>query len=378
MVFLRAISPRWLAALRFTLRRYGPEKNQPAGYRIYKFTSGSLNTSGLPYTGDLDFEVTFDAAGYEDGGWNLISNPYYSTIDWDDADWTKTNIDNATYVYDPATKNYASYVNGTGSNGGDQYIAKGQAFYVHTNNSNPSLIITESVKSTESKSLQRPEATQEMSIILTNQATETQDELVIKIDVNSTTNFDSEYDALKWLGENHNISVIGTDGKPLSISSIPLAAGSLPLKTDIYTNGTYTFSFNNVEEFEENVYLIDELLEEAILLDNQTVYSYERSGEDENRFRLQYRPSTVTSIDELINFSPAIYPNPAQEELTIDLETSLDAIIKITALNGEVVYSEVTSGKSIVNVSLSDDLKGLYTVQIISGGNTSIQKIVKL
>jgi hypothetical protein len=73
---------------------------------------------------------TSGAVGSEEG-WNLLSNPYLTTLDWDQI--SRTNIDDAVYVYDPVNNQYLSYSSGSGTldNG---FIAPQQAFFVKASN----------------------------------------------------------------------------------------------------------------------------------------------------------------------------------------------------------------------------------------------------
>lgn len=122
--------------------------NVGSGRMIY-MSSGNqhLSLEGKPAKGNENIPLSYTNSGDpEEDGWNLIANPYPCTIDWNDLDWTKTNIDNAIYVYHAATGLYASYVNGIGNNGGSNLIAPFQAFWVHANGNAPEIIAREGVK----------------------------------------------------------------------------------------------------------------------------------------------------------------------------------------------------------------------------------------
>jgi hypothetical protein len=74
-------------------------------------------------------------------GFNLVGNPYPSTIDWNAVGgWTKTNIDNAIYFFvngtvTQYTGTYSSYVNGVSSDGvASNLIAAMQGFFIHVSN----------------------------------------------------------------------------------------------------------------------------------------------------------------------------------------------------------------------------------------------------
>ena len=113
----------------------------------------TLDISGAENTGtngEVDFGVTFttasDTSDYR-RGWNLVGNPYAATIDWDDGNWTKTRVDNAIYIWDPAQGKYLQWNGITGSydiNGG--LISPFQAFWIHANGLDPTLKVQQESK----------------------------------------------------------------------------------------------------------------------------------------------------------------------------------------------------------------------------------------
>ncbi|MES2386716.1 MAG: hypothetical protein V4543_01840, partial [Bacteroidota bacterium] len=115
------------------------------------FTNGATNAlSGSPVTGNYNLPVTYCngtcAGNTAANGWNLVANPYASTIDWNDADWTKTNIAEAVYVWRHKQNGYSSYVDGVGTMGGSNLIASGQGFMVKATDAGPVLTAKEGVK----------------------------------------------------------------------------------------------------------------------------------------------------------------------------------------------------------------------------------------
>jgi hypothetical protein len=107
-------------------------------------------------TGTFDFSVTYTPRSTDlvqngndysevslaDEGFNLLANPTASFIDFfSPSGWTKTNIDNTIYVWDPETNAFLTHngVLGTLENG---RIAPYQAFWVKANGSNPVLQLT--------------------------------------------------------------------------------------------------------------------------------------------------------------------------------------------------------------------------------------------
>jgi hypothetical protein len=91
-------------------------------------TSGTLNESGAAVVKNLAYDDF--AVVPANAGWNLISNPFASTIDWNNAAVETNLIDGTIYRWDPQAANWTTF-NGTGGTGNfDQYIESGASFFV--------------------------------------------------------------------------------------------------------------------------------------------------------------------------------------------------------------------------------------------------------
>jgi hypothetical protein len=116
--------------------------NQPVTFSPR--AGGQINTG----PGDTIFYDT----NVSDEGWNLLGNPTYSTLNWDaPTGWTKTNLDNTIYIWDPeANSGNGEYKvwNGTTGSLGNGLIAPYQAFWVHANTTSPGLSFTDDVLTT--------------------------------------------------------------------------------------------------------------------------------------------------------------------------------------------------------------------------------------
>ncbi|MDP3199901.1 MAG: T9SS type A sorting domain-containing protein [Algoriphagus sp.] len=140
------------------------------GHYFYIFNGatkpgGGSYTDGLPKTialtgtevnlasGDFNFGVTFTArdtnlvaqtvalieVNQADEGFNLISNPTASVIDfYSSTGWNKANLDQSIYVWNPATSSFLTW-NGTTGTLGSGRIAPFQAFWVKANAPSPVL-----------------------------------------------------------------------------------------------------------------------------------------------------------------------------------------------------------------------------------------------
>jgi len=98
-------------------------------------TKGSIDL-----TTTFNFPIQYTNTGdITSDGWNLVSNPYPGTINWNSNGFSRTNVDNAIYIFNTCSQSYMSYVGGIGTNGGTKYISPFQGFYIKANNNNPIL-----------------------------------------------------------------------------------------------------------------------------------------------------------------------------------------------------------------------------------------------
>ena len=105
-------------------------------------SSGPLNEDGNAVSMPV-----FHTAARAKHGWNLLSNPFASTIDWNSGSITKTNLNNAIYRWNPASSSWTTYNGTTGTPlGVDHYIESGAAFFVETSADNPVLSIGQGAK----------------------------------------------------------------------------------------------------------------------------------------------------------------------------------------------------------------------------------------
>jgi hypothetical protein len=100
-----------------------------------------------------DGEISPSITHYDDGdaetnddGWNLVGNPYQSTIDWSaGTGWTRTNLDGAFYVWNNEIGDYQSH-NGSAGTLPNDLIAPWQGFWVQSSSGSPELTMTADIQ----------------------------------------------------------------------------------------------------------------------------------------------------------------------------------------------------------------------------------------
>ncbi|MBP9180004.1 MAG: hypothetical protein KBG24_05865, partial [Bacteroidia bacterium] len=118
------------------------------------YNAPAPNAVTLDYVGQINSGTQTMAVTYTNNGndpwdgWNFVSNPYPSAIDWNAASgWTKTRISGTIYVWNAESGTYATWNGSSGTNGmNNGRIAVGQAFWVKATGSNPVFSMNENVK----------------------------------------------------------------------------------------------------------------------------------------------------------------------------------------------------------------------------------------
>jgi len=85
----------------------------------------------------------------------------------------------------------------------------------------------------------------------------------------------------------------------------------------------------------------------------------------------------ASGVDEYVNAGIRIYPNPANDLLTVESNVPGQHFIEITSLNGQLLYSDKMEGPTH-QIDLSSFQKGLYFITIRSRDYVRTEKIIKL
>lgn len=174
------------------------------GYNINNSETEIIEFIGELNSGNISIDLTGTDGDevIEHEGWNLISNPYPSYINWNSINgWIKNNIKDAIYIWNPEIKNYMSYVNGVGTNGGTQYIPPMQGFFVKTENyGNAYIEINNSARISNEKVNFKNEPLNYIILKISNK--NYSDETIIRFNSFSNDSFDYDFDAHKKLTYN--------------------------------------------------------------------------------------------------------------------------------------------------------------------------------
>ena len=341
------------------------------------FTQGAVTTlSGTPVTGNYSMPVSYCsgtcAGNTPANGWNLVANPYASTIDWDSPSKTAVNVANAIYVWRNKLNAYASYVNGIGVNGGNHLIASGQGFMVQATAASPRLTFTENIKTTASASLLRAASASllRLKLEVPGQA----DETVLADRSGGLADFEPEFDAEKLTNPDLNIWMAPTAAAAQAIASLDLNnVQSVPLRVKSSTACTAVLSVTDFTDLQNrfNISLIDDESAQVQALDPAvSVPLALQAGQTKNLTLLL--ESKVLGTSALKPVAANLYPNPSNGTCTL---TGTDLKhVQVTDNLGRVVYSAVLNGNdNLLNTNLP---AGVYSARVLTGKGSAVLRLV--
>lgn len=265
---------------------------------------GSQYDFGVTYTNDATQPAS-------ENGWNLVANPFACPADWnDDSNWIKTNVNAVAYVWDATSKAYRA----SGTAGWNGVIAQGQAIWVQTNASSPSLQCYEGAKRADvldpSFFRVRTESVSEkskmssfgrLSVFLEDG--EVFDEAIVQFEESAKPEFDTQFDAYKLPNQIFNISSLTPSGADFAINvqSKSSCTERVKLKVSNIRPGSYTLRFDGLSTFgNAAVSIRDNFTNKTVSLTDGYVYEFsvtdDGSSYGKDRFELHFGFENPDSI----------------------------------------------------------------------------------
>jgi hypothetical protein len=277
------------------------------GYFVYVGPIPDLVVvTGPPVKMNQSFTLTYtpSPAGPTQDGWNMLGNPYPSSIDWDAAGWTRTNTDNVLYVWNPNLLQYAVYVSGVGVNGGSKNIPSSQAFWVRAIGANPVMSIVESVKTPVDQSYMHSAQIQTNNDLLSLSISGSagSDQSIIRFDPSATDTFDVNLDAVKFASMDTTVpylSSVTTNLQDLCVNTLQdfSSSVSVPLHVTVGVSGNYTFTRDSISDLPNSMCLVLEDLLSGIttqLTQNATYTCFISDTTNATRFILHFGSALTT------------------------------------------------------------------------------------
>ncbi len=365
----------YVADENFTLDVTGPPIT---GAQIY-------NSSSTP---KLSFTDNYEANDDEDG-WSLLGNPFPSSLNWNKIEETdKVNIDNTIYTYNNAAGNYGAFTSGMplGTNVVDGIITSGQAFWVHANDTNPSLTFRKEHKDDTDKAIIKSNKPLNsfLKLSITGSANSLRDEMILMFNEHSTVNSDKGLDALKMYSFDRgspSISSVTPNGTELSINYLPDTAMDylIPLRVKVGTTGTYSINVEAIGKIPTGVELIlIDMLTEANT-DLKQINSYDFYISDTTsapRMFLKIKGTDGITVDAKRTDKDyfQLYPNPNSGTFLVELAKSNFDLLVIRDINGKSIQRKNIEGRNKVKVHINE--AGVYFLTLSNKSESIIRRVV--
>lgn len=371
----------------------------------FNFPQLTRNDYSPCYPSDPTFNPT--VCNESNRGWNLLSNPFPSNINWDAAGWNKpATMNNAIFTWNTQAGGYRVYVGGGGDALGvgaathtnPNIIAKGQAFFVRLNTAGTAtLSATEAVKSSTSGQFVRVAVADSKLKVRLSKASAAGDDYTFDARVQfasgATEGFDINKDAELLKGYTPSVG-FNALGEEYIQSTLPSLSGSKTVDLVTYyqgQSGVFKFSFPDVSQFPASteIYLKDNVLNTLVNIRSANEFSFvvSNSGglDSKDRFQLVFSPESLNEIKPSVsgNAMFAVYPNPSKgSKVTTSMVGFKSGKVSIAVIDvlGKVVYSaeqNISDSEQNTEHEIKASLaSGVYNISVVGEGVKLNSKLV--
>ncbi len=343
--------------------------------------------------GTVTLPATFTTSGTPaNDGWNLVGNPYPSTIDWNaSSGWTKTNIGGTIWIYNPSNNSYGNWDGLTATNSVTRYISSGQAFFVKASAS-PTFSCTEEVKvSLAGSRIFKSAEINTLRIGLVKDESN-KDETVIRFMEGKNNEFNEDDDVTKYYNPTVNVSSYFGADKYASVNYLKnelIDDKIIPISAWVDEEGSYKLNFTGMSDFTltKNIFLKDKFLNTITNIEINPsvdfVITSDSNSKGDNRFEIIFAAKGSTNTkDDFLKISSnnlSIYPNPATDELNINISNAnfKNSEVVVYNISGtEILKTNMAANNAQLNIETLSN--GVYFVKVTNqNGFNKTVKFVK-
>lgn len=352
-------TPCWTYLLNTTVAPSWPSLHPSASFvtgRGYLYSTQALNPTkefiGLLNNGAVSYPLTNSSPDLTVKGFNLIGNPYPSSIDWKAVTgWTRTNLVTAAggydmYIWNPAANNYGVFNSAgtTGTNSVTQYIAPTQGFFVRANTAGTIAMGNAVRVNTGANNWMKVKA-------------EKENRLKVKIEAQDGSGFDevllqfgfstNEPGALKLFSRNIEApsAYLPNSSADLSVRYLTdvIENPAVPLSFKAGKDGNYAVSIDSKAANFDVLLLEDKKSNTIADLNLNSTYEFKGSTKDAaDRFVIHFSPIATESA----NLPALIYYDG--HNINVDL-TAIDEVtnIRIYDISGKLLVNKNAEGNMI-------------------------------
>jgi len=273
-------------------------------------------------------------------GFNMVGNPYASTIDWETTNSggiALTNVDPTAYVLNPVTNQYSTYSASTHTGNPVSFtgkIASGQGFFVKANNTGAAITFNETAKSASTvigtgsgnMMMGTPLAQTKPQLLRLRLTIDSlnYDDIAIGFNSSASSKY-SVWEDSAYLPGNapEGLAALTTDSIPvaLSVNFLPLpklTSQIINLKVTATNSGRLTLEKTQLDSLPKiyEIWLMDKYKKDSLDIRHNATYAFDIDKSDtgsfgNNRFALVIRQNKSWDI-HLLNFTASKAPAGAQ------------------------------------------------------------------
>jgi hypothetical protein len=313
-------------------------------------------------------------------GWNLIGNPYPSSINLQNV-LSRSGINSGVYVWNAlaATRGIYQAVPAASS----YILPSASAIMVKSTTSGQSLVFNESDKTTASEvALFGIKDGIQIDLLKDGNF---YDRAYLINNANASSQKD-KYDLEKFLNSSGSIFIIASDSSKLSIDARPLALNqpfTIPISLVLKDTGKYTISFNDVNIVNTGTcFLHDKLLSKYESISNNRQYEFNVAFIDTlellNRFEITNQQKNIVQIDNSpLGFEVTSSPN--QWTIYYKNSSDLSTNICLYALDGKIIktYSIGNLSYGTIIIDKTQLPQSIYFLSMKSIESNIVKKLIK-
>ncbi len=365
-------------------------KGEGLGYLPYVPSAVTIGQWGAVNQGTQTVALSKGSANpYQD--YNMVGNPYASPTDIGTVIYNGLVAGNvvgpAYFVWNPslgtAGQFQAQFI--TTTTAVPYYLQACNAFQVRAAYNGSTLTFNENNKGTTPTSNLFKAQQEFVSLKIYDAGYHPYDMVYLQFNDAATTGNDYGMDAVKpFGGAGLNFYSLSADEQKLIVDSRPYGKDqSVPLGISTTVAQDYVIKAESIAlPNNGELYLHDKLLQQYLLLQAGTEYRFTVSDnavtQGDNRFELVTKPAATAKRGGL---QVTISPNPATEAVAISYSNAdaASVTVRITDLAGVSIFNQDLGihATGTANISLSAFTPGIYMVELTSGNEKVVQRLIK-